>query len=111
MPWLRKKYGSAGVVPHAGDVDRNDSTKATISNFLAVVPHAGDVDRNSQAIIDASIRRVVPHAGDVDRNTMIEALNPTALKVVPHAGDVDRNSARLGGRKRATGRPPRGGRG
>ena len=35
----------------------------------AVVPHAGDVDRNNEGLTaEQTEREVVPHAGDVDRN-------------------------------------------
>ena len=67
-------------VPTANRVDRH------------VVPHAGDVDRNQSAPAAVKVAVVVPHAGDVDRNALTANGHTVLENVVPHAGDVDRNT-------------------
>ena len=67
---MKKPPGApALVVPHAGDVDRNNTALKSATNWANVVPHAGDVDRNKICLRSLRLQEiVVPHAGDVDRN-------------------------------------------
>ena len=58
------------VVPHTGDVDRNDKHEVLDMICTIVVPHTGDVDRNFNLLLIDRATTVVPHTGDVDRNTL-----------------------------------------
>ena len=56
------------VVPHTGDVDRNEVMTGDAEEAVRVVPHTGDVDRNLRVLLGKCVPKVVPHTGDVDRN-------------------------------------------
>ena len=75
------------VVPHTGDVDRNETYKALREAFR-VVPHTGDVDRNITNVFGVKLFRiVVPHTGDVDRNGKEQNVEKGKLSSrPPHGG-------------------------
>ena len=89
----------------------SDTTERIILD--EVVPHTGDVDRNDLLpLLGDLLPLVVPHTGDVDRNLCAGRVHSIGTPVVPHTGDVDRNglgkvSLNLGDGRR----PPYGGRG
>ena len=77
-----------------------------------VVPHAGDVDRNDNLVLtDKALWKVVPHAGDVDRNVYQAEKDRKLTKSSPTRGTwIEMSKARKDIYNRL-GRPPRGGRG
>ena len=102
------------VVPHTGDVDRNDTGSQVLEVISNVVPHTGDVDRNRAKVIEhgktmrsspirgtwieicrysstGRARRSSPIRGTwIEISPAIDA--PVGVNaVVPHTGDVDRN--------------------
>ena len=75
------------VVPHTGDVDRNEPVFSIPLDFPAVVPHTGDVDRNCSCwlrVVDCTLSS--PTRGTWIRLLLLCLVNSSTIRATKRNG-------------------------